>query len=155
MFAPRYFPVRYFAPRSWPPGMQLIVLVGLGGKQLTIFPGQTIAVEEQLTEVNSPTYRDVRSKLYIEHQSFVLRADAVTVIGEVQTIDPFTATIVVTTTEGREITALAADIAAVQELIPEPRSPIYQGDRSRMFFGVHAIDVRLTADALITLIEAA
>ncbi len=132
-----------------------VVLTMIEGRQLDIFPGDTMAVEEQLTDVRSAVYTGVRSQIYVKHQRFIVRDTAANVITLVQAIDPFTATIVVTTTAGRQITILAANIAAIHELLQDVRSPVYTGVRSRLFLELHVIDVRLTAAALKTLIEAA
>lgn len=136
-------------------GPTKIVLTTLAGREIEFFSGEVLAVEEQLTEVRSPVYAGVRSRVYIEDHRFAIRDSAANVITTVQAVDPFTATIVVTTFEGRQITILAASIAAVHELLADVRSPVYTGDRSRLFLELHVIDVRLTAAALIALIEAA
>ena len=160
MFPARYFPVRYFAPRYWPVGgtaapVTTIVLTTLEGRQLDIFAAEVLAVEEQLTETGSPIYTGVRSKVYIEDHSYIVRATAAAVITLVQALDPFTATIVVTTVAGRQATILAAPIAAVEERITDLRSPIYAGVRSRLYLEEQIIDVRLTSAALKALIDAA
>ena len=62
--------------------------------------------------------------------------------------------IAVTTVEGRLITIRANDIVAVEELIPDVRSAIYTGVRSRIYWNDVAVTVRLSAAAVLALIDA-
>lgn len=56
---------------------------------------------------------------------------------------------------GQIITLRANDIVAVEELRAEPRSAVYKGDKCQVYFGEHAVVVRSTAAAVITLIDSA
>lgn len=63
--------------------------------------------------------------------------------------------IVETNFEGQAVTIRAADVSTVEELNPIPRSEVYSGVRSRVYFGPHSVVVRNTAAAVITAINAA
>jgi len=63
--------------------------------------------------------------------------------------------IVETNFDGQSVTIRAADVSTVEELNPIPRSGVYTGVRSRVYFGPHSVVVRNTAAAVIAAINAA
>jgi len=63
--------------------------------------------------------------------------------------------IVETNFAGQSVTIRATDVSTVEELNPLPRSEVYTGVRSRVYFGPHTVVVRSTAATVIAAINAA
>ena len=59
------------------------------------------------------------------------------------------------TLSGRTLTIRASDVIAVEEDVPDPRHPIYQGVRSRIFWDAGSAIIRDTAANVLTALNAA
>lgn len=156
MFAPRYFPVFYFAARYWPPGAgeSRVILTTLSGRAITIFTADILAVEEQLAQVKDEVYNGVRSKIFLADHEIIVRSTKAAVITAIQAVEDWASTIITTTLPGREIEARSTSIQAVEEQLTVVKDAVYTGVRSKIFLENHQIVLRATKAAVITLIQA-
>lgn len=122
----------------------------LEGRSATIRVDDVSAVQEELTDIASPVYQGVRCRIFLADRDVVVRNDKATVIATIVGLGThFDETITLDTYEGREIEIRAADVFLTHEGIADPQDPVYQGDRSTVFFReLHTRVVRSTEAAV-------
>ena len=161
MFAPRYFPVRYFALRYWPNagaavvGDPRIVTTALEGGEITIYTADILAVEEGLTRLRDTTYTGVRSTVYTRGQKLVVRATAASIIVLIQAAEAWASTITETSLSGRQIDIRAVNVESVEERQTLPADQVWNGVRSRITVADHVIVLRSTAASVVLAVNVA